>query len=158
MVCRLTVLIALLAQGIALMSPACFVRCVAANGHECVELVGQDCLGCKHGLSDHDHSLPTCCSDCSEPRHSDDDDKNGTAVTSREHCGCSHSPLDFGPQASAKSLTAERLLDEVSMVFASLPILPGRLVMERHDDFSPPLLRRQVSLHLTVLATVVLRA
>lgn len=155
---RLTVLIALLAQGIALMSPACFVRCVAANGDECVELVGQNCHGCEHGLSDHDHSSPTCCSACSEHRHSDDQDEDERAVTSREHCGCLHSPLDFGPQTSAKSLTAERLLDATSMAFASLPILPSSLVPQRHDDFSPPLLRRQVSLHLTVLATVVLRA
>lgn len=158
MVCRLTVLIALLAQVIALLSPACFVRCVAANGYECVELVGQDCHGCEHGLSDHGHSFPTCCSACSERRHSDDSDEGETVVVSREHCRCLHSPLDFGPQVWAKSLTAERLLDEASMAFASPPILPSSLVTERHDDISPPLLRRQVSLHLTVLATVVLRA
>ena len=42
----LTVLVALVAQGMALMSPVCFVRCVAPNGHECVELTGQDCRCC----------------------------------------------------------------------------------------------------------------
>ncbi len=43
-----TVLIALVAQGMALMSPVCLIPCVSPNGHECIELVGQgcDCCGC----------------------------------------------------------------------------------------------------------------
>ena len=42
----LTVLIALVAQGMALASPVCFVRCVGADGHECVELTGLGCHCC----------------------------------------------------------------------------------------------------------------
>lgn len=150
MVSRLTVLIALLAQGLASMSPACLVRCVAPNGYECVELVGEDCHGCEHGLSKHDELPSACCSthgDAIEPNDVE------TLLTSHEGCGCSHSPMDFGPQSLAKSLTAEPLSEAQANCLAVLPI-PSRhaAALGRGSDLRP-----QVSPHLDVLATVVLR-
>lgn len=140
------------------MSPACLVRCVAANGYECVELAGQNCHGCEQGLSDHNHSSPTCCSACSTHRDSDDHDDAETTLTSRENCGCSHSPLDFGPQTSTKSLTAERLLNDTSIWSTALPSRSRNLAEREREGHPLPPARGQISLHLTVLATVVLRA
>lgn len=150
MVSRLTVLIALLAQGLASMSPACLVRCVAPNGHECVELVGEDCHGCEQGLSTHDDPPAAC---CSTPGDAFESDVAESLLTFCDGCGCAHSPLDFGPQSQAKSLTAEQLLVAQVDCLAVLPI-PSRHVaaLDRRSD-----LRLQVSLHLVVLATVVLR-
>lgn len=150
MVSRLTVLIALLAQGLASMSPACLVRCIAPNGHECVELVGEDCRGCEQGLSKHDESPAACCSTHGDAIESDDVE---TLLTSCDGCGCAHSPLDFGPQSQAKSLTAEQLLEAQVNCLAVLPIASRHAVaLDCGTDLRP-----QVSPHLAVLATVVLR-
>lgn len=150
MVRRLTVLIALLAQGLASMSPACLVRCVAPNGHECVELVGQDCHGCEQGLSQHSHPSTSCCEVHSDAVMSDDAE---TLLTSQEECGCLHSPLDFGPQSPVKSLTAEPLSNSQAIWQVALPIISGHVASLNRADFSSP----QISPHLGVLATVVLR-
>lgn len=150
MVSRLTVLIALLAQGLASMSPACLVRCVAPNGYECVELVGEDCHGCEQGLSKHYEPPAACCSTHGDAVESDDAE---TLLTSCDGCGCAHSPLDFGPQSEAKSLTAEPLLEAQVNCLVVLPIPSGHAaVLDRGNDLRP-----QVSPHLAVLATVVLR-
>ena len=150
MIRRLTVLIALLAQGLALMSPACLVRCVAPNGHECVELVGQDCHGCEQGLSEHGEPSVTCCSAHSDADSQDDAE---TLLTSREECGCLHSPLDFGPQSTTKPLTAEQFSEPQAIGMTVLPIVPGDAAGLGRADVSPP----QISPHLALLATVVLR-
>ncbi len=155
MVSQLTVLIALLAQGLASMSPACLVRCVATNGSECVELVGEDCHGCEHGLSEHDQPAAACCSTHCEANEQDDAE---TLLTSHEGCGCSHSPLDFGPQSPAKSLTAEPLSEAQANWLAALPIISGNAVALGRANLSPPQWRPQVSPHLVMLATIVLRA
>ena len=154
MVCRLTVLIALLAQGLASMSPACFVRCVASNGHECIELVGQDCHCGELGLFDHDHSTAAC---CSAHHHADDQDVVETLLSSQTDCRCSHSLLDFGPQSPAKSLVAEQLSDAQLIWLAALPVTSENVVALERAGLSPPLLRPQVSPHLAFLATIVLR-
>lgn len=155
MVSRLTVLIALLAQGLASMSPACLVRCVAPNGFECVELVGEDCHGCEHGLSEHDQPATACCSTYCDANEPDDAE---TLLSSHESCGCIHSPLDFGPQSPAKSLTAEQLPEAQAIWLAALPINSERAVALDRAHFSPPQWRPQVSPHLVMLATIVLRA
>ena len=154
MVCRLTVLIALLAQGLASMSPACFVRCVASNGHECIELVGQDCHCGELGLFDHDHSTAAC---CSAHHHADDQDVVETLLSSQTDCRCSHSLLDFGPQSPAKSLVADQLSDAQLIWLAALPVTSENVVALERAGLSPPLLRPQVSPHLAFLATIVLR-
>ena len=154
MVRRLTVLIALLAQGLALMSPACLVRCVAPNGHECVELVGEDCRGCEHGLSEHDQPVADCCSTHCDTVEQDDSE---TLLNLHDRCGCAHSPLDFGPQSLVKSLTAKQLSEAQAIWLAALPSFSGAVAELEREDFPPPLLRPQISPHLIVLATVVLR-
>lgn len=155
MVSRVTVLIALLAQGLASMSPACLVRCVAPNGYECVELVGEDCHGCEHSLSEHDQPAAACCSVHCDAIESDEAE---TLLTSHKRCGCAHSPLDFGPQSPTKLLTAEQLSDAQAIWLAALPVISGNAAALERVRFSPPQLRSQVSPHLVVLATVVLRA
>lgn len=151
----LTVLIALLAQGLASMSPACFVRCVAPNGHECVELAGQDCHCGELGLSDHDHSTAAC---CSAHQDTDDQDDVETLLSSQADCRCSHSLLDFGPQSPVRSLVAEQLSDAQAIWLAALPSVSENVTVLERAGLSLPRLRHLVSPHLVVLATVVLRA
>lgn len=154
MVSRLTVLIALLAQGLASMSPACFVRCVASNGHECIELVGQDCHCGELGLSDHDHSTVAC---CSAHHDADDQDDVETLLSSQTDCRCSHSLLDFGSQSPAKSVVAEQLSDAQAIWLATLPVTSENVAALERAGLSPPQLRPQVSPHLAFSATIVLR-
>ena len=152
MVCRFTVLIALLAQGLALMSPACFVRCLEPNGHECVELAGQDCHCNEPRLND--HATGTC---CSEHQDADDHDHHEALLSTRHDCGCSHLPLDFGPQSLPKSQIAKQLSDAHAIWLTPLPVTSENVAITEYSVMSPWLLRRQVSPHLAVLATIVLR-
>lgn len=155
MVHRWTVLVALLAQGIALMSPACLLRCVALNGHETIELFGQDCHGCHDNIPLEETSSVTCCA-----KHHHDHDRPPVAATlsTADDCGCQHSRLDLGPQSVAKSLAAKAWLHEQTLSLAELPTLcatTGAAVSPRWvSRLRPPHLPPQ----LQMLATVVLRA
>lgn len=155
MVGRLTVLIALLAHGVASMSPSCFVRCVAPSGQVCVELVGDDCHGCEHSLIDHRQAETVRCSGHVE---SDDQAESETRIASHDRCGCSHSPLDFGPQSRAKPLTYERVMASPAIWLAVLPISSASYSALDRASIRAPQVDLRGSLHLTVLATVVLRA
>src|SRR5437870_5792090 len=59
------VLITLLAQVVAMASPACFVRCTGVDGHVCLELAGQSCHCCETATDDdHKHDgkqVAGCC-------------------------------------------------------------------------------------------------
>lgn len=153
----LTVLIALVAQGMALMSPMCFVRCVGADGHQCIELTGQGCQRCECQTTE---PLPevcavaTCCNHC----HADDDEQEapvGPQIAAQD-CSCLHSPLESVPQVQSKSLASDVLLAWHEVLLA-----PTTLVAVATDSrlkfASFSLLRPQESPHLAVVATVVLR-
>lgn len=160
MVRWLTVLIALVAQGMSLMSPVCLVRCISPDGHECVELAGQDCGCCARtspeapqvcavAKCDHDHEEE-------EPeRHHEHDTQAGRQVRG-EHCSCQHSPLESAPQVQTKSLTSDVMLawHDALTAKANFTVIT---TASRLEFASRSLLRPQESPHLTFLATVVLR-
>lgn len=155
----LTVLIALVAQGMALMSPVCLVRCVAADGHQCIELTGHGCHCCD--CQTHEDQPQVCAVATCGHHHEDEqqqDHKHDAPVGWQvrcEHCTCQHSPLDAGPQVQSKALSSFGL----SPLSAFVPTLNFAATAQALEIASlrPPLLRPQESPHLAVLATVVLR-
>ncbi len=157
---RLTVLIALVAQGMALMSPVCLVRCVSPNGHECVELVGQGCRGCEHVA--HEAPQGSAESKCGhhplECDHGHEDDRLESVEwkITFEHCACQHSLVEVAPQVQSRIVTTDTL-SNVSEVILAPNMLSTDLVDGRMRVARSLLLRPQESPHLTVLAAVVLR-
>ena len=154
-----TVLIALVAQGMALMSPLCFVRCVGADGHECVELAGQGCRCCDCRSQDR---LPQVCAvaTCCDHSNAHDEEQEvpvGPQIAGQD-CSCLHSPLETSPQSVRRSLSSDVLsgwhdvlmaptfLTAVTDIRALEVVCHQRLLLRPHE-----------SLQLTVLATVVLR-
>lgn len=94
----LTVLIALVAQGMALMSPVCLVRCVGADGYECIELTGHGCHCCD--CQTH-NGLPQVCTVATGGHPHDDEQESDHEhevpmgwQARCEHCACQHSPLE----------------------------------------------------------------
>ena len=158
----LTVLIALVAQGMALMSPVCFVRCIGADGHECVELMGQGCHCCD--CQSRERS-PDVCAVATCGHHHDEEEQNQhehdapVGWQSRcEHCSCQHSPLEAGSQVQAKSLTASGVSDmlNVATLPAMLDFVSAVPALE-NVSLRRSLLRLHESPQLAALATVVLR-
>ena len=155
----LTVLMALVAQGMALMSPVCFVRCVGADGHECVELVGQGCR-CRGCLSN--ESSPQVCSVakcCDQDRDHDEEHEApiGPQVAA-QGCSCLHSPLESAPQSLSRVLAADVLSQWQDVVLA--PATLDCVADVRALDVASlqrTLSRPQESPQLAALATVVLR-
>ncbi|MBC7818787.1 MAG: hypothetical protein IAG10_18000 [Planctomycetaceae bacterium] len=155
----LTVLVALVAQGMALMSPVCFVRCVSANGHECVELSGQGCQRCD---CQERESLPQVCSvaKCCEQCHNHDDEQEtpeGPQIAGQP-CSCHHSPLELAPQVQAKSLISGGQSQVFNVV--TLPAMLDFVSIVRaleNVSLQPSPSRPHESPHLAVMATVVLR-
>ncbi len=159
----LTVLIALVAQGMALMSPVCFVRCIGPNGHECVELTGQGCHCCDCRLQERS---PDACVVASCGHHHDDEDQveheeqvapAGWQVHC-EHCSCQHLPLESSPQVQSKSVVSDDLSHALDFVTAPATLDFVAVVRTLENvSLRSPLLRPHESPHLTVVATVVLR-
>ncbi len=157
----LTVLIALVAQGMNLASPVCFVRCVGADGYERVELTGQGCHGCDCQTRAH---TPEVCAVAMCGLHHEDEDQNQDEHDTPagwqaycEHCSCQHSPLEAGSQMRAKPLTSS----ERSQVFNVVSLSAKQdfvLVVPALENVSlrRSLLRPPESPHLAVMATVVL--
>lgn len=155
----LTVLIALVAQGMALMSPVCLVRCVGADGHQCIELAGQGCHCCD--CQSHKDSPQVCAVATCGHRHDDEhehqhehDAPAGWQVRC-EHCSCQHSPLEAGQQVQTKTLSFYGL--SATPDFVPTLNLIATFDAWNFKSFQPPLLRPQESPHLIVMATVVLR-
>ena len=154
-----TVLIALVAQGMALMAPVCLVRCVGADGHQCIELtaLGCHCCDCQsHKESPQVCSVATCGHGHEDEREHDHEHDAPVGWQARcEHCTCQHSPLEAGPQLQSKSLSSFGL----SALPAFVATLNFSASVHALDVASvrPRLLRPQESPQLAVLATVVLR-
>lgn len=153
----LTVLVALVAQGMALMSPVCLVRCVSPTGHECVELVGQGCQRCECKTNEpliEVCAVATCCSHC----HDDSDEQEAPVgpQIAGEHCSCQHSLIESAPQVQSKSLASDVLLasHETLLTPTTLVAVAASSGLEFAGS---SLLGPQESPHLIVLATVVLR-
>ena len=157
MVRCLTVLIAMVAQGMALMSPVCFVRCVGADGHESVELAGRDCH-CRECQTS--ESLTQVCAVASCGHHHEDDEEqevpDGFQVRC-EDCSCQHSRIESAPQSVSKSLVSEVLSQWHDALFAPVMLSVTDIAVLEDAGLPPLLLRPQESPHLIVLATVVLR-
>ncbi len=161
----LTVLVALVAQGMALMSPVCFVRCVGADGRVGLELRGQACRCCD--CLSHQGMTEVCavakCDHSHEHDHEHDDDQHeqdapiGWQVHC-EHCSCQHSPLESAPQLQSKSLVSGGVADVLHVATLPTTLAFGAVVRALEElKLRPSLLRPQESPHLTVIATVVLR-
>ncbi|MCX7422994.1 MAG: hypothetical protein NT013_26150 [Planctomycetia bacterium] len=151
----MTVLIALVAQGIALMSPVCFVRCVGADGHECVELAG---IGCHCGVCETNESLPQLCAVTTCDHFHDDEEQEvpeGWQVRCDE-CSCQHSVIESVPQTQNKSQVSDALQawHEVLLALNSFDVVATD---SRLDFASLSLLRPHESPQLALLATVALR-
>lgn len=158
----LTVLIALLAQGMALMSPVCFIRCVGADGHECVEVVGLGCHRCS-GESQtpvsREVALAACCSHCDEEDSFGDQERqapDGWQVRA-EPCSCRHSPMELGPQNLNKLLASEVLSQWHDALPTHMAPLVADLRVLDAASFRQMLLRPHESPQLAALTTVVLR-
>ena len=152
----LTVLIALVAQGTALMSPVCFVRCVGADGHECVELAGNGCERCECQASEpmpEVCAVPTCCNRCRD--HEDKQEAPVGPQVTEQDCSCQHSPLVSVPQVQSNSLVTEELSQTLDFV-TTLDFVAVVRTLE-NVSFQRSLLRLHESPQLAVLATVVLR-
>lgn len=155
----LTVLIALLAQGMALMSPVCFVRCIGADGHQCVELAGQGCRCCDCPTSESPPqvcAVATCCNHC----HEEDEEQEtpvGLQIVAQD-CSCQHSPMESAPQNLSKSLTLDVLSawHDILLAPVTLSVIADLSALD-DANVQRPLLMPQESPHLIVLATVVLR-
>lgn len=148
----LTVLIALVAQGMALMSPVCFVRCVSANGHECLELTGRGCQRCD-GPEHEPHPHVSSAAKCHEQ-----DAPRGSQIA-EQHCSCQHSPLASAPQVQVKSLTSsgESQVFHVATLPALLDFVSVVQALEKTSLSAFRGLRPHESPQLTALATIVLR-
>lgn len=157
----LTVLVALAAQGSALMSPVCFVRCIGADGHQCVELAGQDCHRCD--CQSQERSPEVCAVATCGHHHEDEEQTEHDAPAAWqvrcEHCSCQHSPLELAPQVQSKSLVSDVLTQ--ALVFATVPTMldfdAAIRALKNASHSASDDLRPHESPHLTVLATVVLR-
>ncbi len=155
----LTVLVALVAQGMALMSPLCFVRCVGADGHECVELAGEGCERCEWQTCEPKSevcAVPSCCQHC-RADDSDHDAPVGVQMTAPD-CSCRHLPLASAPQVQSRSLSADGLSQ--FHLFVPVPISKEVAASARVSDSANlwrSLLRTHESPQLALLATVVLR-
>lgn len=158
----LTVLIALLAQGMALMSPVCFVRCVAADGHQCIELTGQGChcCDCQSRMDSPELCAVAKCGHHYEGEQPSDHEHDALIGWQAhcEHCSCRHSPVESAPQVQNKSLASDSLIQ-------SLDFMPSSMTRDFVSAFRAlenaglqrSLLRSQESPQLAALATVVLR-
>lgn len=154
-----TVLIAIAAQSMVLMSPVCFVRCVGADGHQCVELAGQGCRCCDCPVSE---SSPQVCAatTCSDHCHDEDEEQETPAELQivAQDCSCQHSPMESAPQNLSKSLVSDVLSAWHDVLWAPMThSVVAELRALEDANFRRPLLRPQESPHLIVLATVVLR-
>ncbi len=157
----LTVLVALLAQGMALASPVCFVRCVAPNGHEHVELMGQDCSCCDCPSS---NALPQVCAVVTCGHHQDDEDQSEHEAPMGwqarcERCSCQHSLLESIPQVQSKSLISDFLSTALEFVAVSTTFDFDAAIhsLESESLSASGGLRPQGSPQLAMLATVVFR-
>lgn len=150
-----TVLVALVAQGVALMAPVCFVRCVGADGHECMELAGQ---GCHCVACETNESLPQVCAVTTCGHHHDDEEQDAPTDWQLrcDECACRHSMIESVPQTQSKSLASDVLLASHDVLLAPMTLVDVA-TDRRLKSVGLSQLRPQESPHLAVLATVVLR-
>ena len=155
----LTVLMAMVAQGMALMSPVCFVRCMGADGHQCIELTGQGCHCCD--CQSHKGSPEVCvvakCGHHHEDEQEQDHEHDAPVGWQArcEHCSCQHSPLEAGQQVQSKTLSSYGLSQMADFV-PTLSFVSAVQAL-KFASLRPSLLRPQESPQLAALATVVLR-
>lgn len=157
----LTVLVALLAQGMSLMSPVCFVRCVAPNGRETVELSGQDCHCCDCQLPE---QLPQVCAmaTCGHLHDNEEQPEHDASLRWQvrcEHCSCQHSPLESAPQVPLKSLVSDTLFQAMDFptVRTTTDFIASIRALENTSLSASGRLRPHEPPQLALLATVVLR-
>jgi hypothetical protein len=159
---RFSVLITLLAQAMLLLSPTCFVQCVGADGHRCLELAGQSCHCCEARMSDHDHehestgcphAAGTCCH-YEQTSELPADDLLPNWV--QDDCGCLHSRVPVASGVPVKNSAQTIDVNWLSSVALSAWIMPA-VVVRAERGLQVNLLRPLPDPHLVALATSVLR-
>ena len=157
---RFSVLITMLAQAMLLLSPTCFVQCVGADGHRCLELAGQGCHCCEAELSDHEHDSTACehaagsCCDHAQPIDLTTDAVLLSSVP--DHCGCLHSavPVASGVQVKTSAQAIDvGLINSVAFSAWSVPVVVG----QTERGFQVNLLRPILDPHFVALPTSVMR-
>lgn len=152
------VLITLVAQAVAM--PTCFVRCVGADGHVCIELAGQDCHCCdsEPACDGHVHDVCNYVANVDDDAPSELQNIESSAIRlTRDGCGCRHAVLESAPSVATKA-SSPTVRARWTSGFAS-PLagcfLANVVTAEslRTDSAPPPPLHA----HLVALATVVLR-
>lgn len=156
--CRgLAVLLAIFAQGMALMSPVSFVRCMRADGEQRVELsaIGCDCHDCP---SEHDHTAADLSHDCEH--HHDDCCQHETELVIAQltcgDCGCTHSAVQFVPQVRSRTGND---MTQFAPTVPAVAFVDVELAWRRHCcvDRRPLADRVSHSPHLVTTSVVVLR-
>jgi hypothetical protein len=156
----LTVLVALVAQGMALMSPVCLVRCVSPSGQQCVELVSQDCRcdGCPSHESQPQEvcAVAQCCDKCHD--HDEEQEAPAGPQIASQGCSCHRTSMESAPQVQNKSLASDVLLvwHDVLMAPTMMSVVADIHAL-KDPSLRLSLLRPHESPHLAMLATVVLR-
>ena len=157
-----SVLIMLLAQVMALLSPACFVQCVSADGQHRIELTGQSCHCCEVEQNDHKHETDVCRQTVGACCHHDTQDESQQEDASlpsfvQDHCSCLHSPIPMVSGVCVKTSFQEigvNLMSSVALpTWAADPEFAG----PSQRSLQVNLLRPLLDAHLVALATTVLR-
>lgn len=154
-----SVLITLLAQVMALLSPVCFVQCLSADGQRRIELTGQSCYCSEVERNDHEHganaghqTVGACCHHGTQDEPQQEYDSLPSLV--QDHCSCLHSPIPMVSGVCVKTsfqAIGVNLMDSVAIpTWASDPES-----VERSLQVS--LSRPSLDAHLVALATTVLR-
>ena len=153
------IFVMLLAQVINSMMPVCVIRCIGADGQQCVEIAGMDCTGCE--LPTEQDELPTadaavesgCCQHHHEDAPAGDDPQ---ALVSTVDCDCRHSMMDVEDQVLARSTIDDsiKLLNVAVLAPCLSEVGTDRAAV---NGLRPCPSRLHRSPHLLMLATTVLR-
>ncbi len=103
------VLLMLLAQVINLVAPVSVIRCIGADGQECLELAGMGCFCCDDSdLESHECDVH-CESGCCDHEHQDSP-REGDGALLVADCGCQHSMADGVDQIVVRSILEDSVL------------------------------------------------
>lgn len=167
----LSVLLMLLAQVTAMVSPVLLRHCVSADGQYCIEFQGENCdccvldaaldheseCGSLDENSEHEHESPaSCCSGCAVAQ-SDVDGPDATtrepSISAVDGCDCEHSRVEH-LQLAARQIDLAAQFVSLAVVFdtALRPAIVSVNVATPHVELRP-----DPDAHLAVMAVIVLR-
>ncbi len=161
----LSILLALMAQCSAMMSPLLLRHCTSADGRQCIEWQSEVCVcgDSKHASHESDYAacghqeeLEThrCCDSCAADEELPKSEDNNLVVVARHACDCDHSPFEVVQvQVGRSEILYSHLmvvLNDVGVFQPQISTLPPVRLAERE-------LRSDPDSHLAILAVVALR-